>query len=205
METVECFIIFLYGITNVFLEHLSGWGEAWVPQDLEHVAISLLFISGGLVCDPGELRIGKMLTHFQCGLMVESKALLRLAKAYPEGLPQDGESSKHLQPQSGMSINPIPAMIIFLLGMILGGHHQMSMESTMMHKQVTSRSFPTILRILADVPSLETSSFPHQQHDVAVIYSFEYLHQPPFTHHAHRRSSSARFASSAGDSCLWRA
>jgi hypothetical protein len=148
------------------LEHLSAWGEAWVPQDLEHVAISLLFIGGGLVGDPGELTIGQILTHFQCGLMVESKALRRLVKAYPEALSHDGEFSKHLQPQPGISINPIPAMIIFLLGMILGGHHQMSTESTMMHKQVTSRSFPTILRILADVLSLETFSFPHQQHDV---------------------------------------
>ncbi|TVY49974.1 putative membrane protein [Lachnellula occidentalis] len=118
METVECFVILLYGITNVFLEHLSAWGEAWVPQDLEHVAISLLFIGGGL-----------------CGLMVESKALRRLFKAYPEALPHDGEFSKHLRPQPGIPINPIPAMVIFLLGMILGGHHQMSMESTMMHKQ----------------------------------------------------------------------
>ncbi|EPE25389.1 hypothetical protein GLAREA_01301 [Glarea lozoyensis ATCC 20868] len=118
METVECFVIFLYGITNVFLEHLSAWGEAWVPQDFEHVAISLLFIGGGL-----------------CGLMVESKALRRLVKAYPEDLPHDGEFPKYMQSQPGISINPIPAMVIFILGMILGGHHQMSMESTMMHKQ----------------------------------------------------------------------
>lgn len=49
MEMLECFIIFLYGITNVFLEHLSNWGGAWIPSDFEHVAISLLFIGGGLV------------------------------------------------------------------------------------------------------------------------------------------------------------
>lgn len=49
MEMLECTIIFLYGITNVFLEHLSAWGEAWIPSDFEHVAISLLFIGGGLV------------------------------------------------------------------------------------------------------------------------------------------------------------
>ena len=49
MEGLECLLIFIYGITNVFLEHLSGWGEAWTAQDLEHVAISLLFIGGGLV------------------------------------------------------------------------------------------------------------------------------------------------------------
>lgn len=148
METVECFVIFLYGITNVFLEHLSAWGEAWVPQDLEHVGISLLFIGGGLVGDPGELTIEQILTHIQCGLMVESKALRRLVEAYPEALPYDGGSSKHLQPKRGISINPIPAMIIFLLGMILGGHHQMSTESTMMHKQVTSTPFPLSVEFL---------------------------------------------------------
>jgi hypothetical protein len=49
MEGLECSLIFIYGITNVFLEHLSGWGDAWTAQDLEHVAISLLFIGGGLV------------------------------------------------------------------------------------------------------------------------------------------------------------
>jgi len=49
MEGVESFVIFFYGITNVFLEHLSAWGGRWVPQDFEHVAISLLFIGGGMV------------------------------------------------------------------------------------------------------------------------------------------------------------
>lgn len=50
MEGLECLLIFIYGITNVFLEHLSGWGKAWTARDLEHVAITLLFIGGGLVC-----------------------------------------------------------------------------------------------------------------------------------------------------------
>ena len=49
MEGVECLLIFVYGITNIFLEHLSGWGDAWTAQDLEHVGISFLFIGGGLV------------------------------------------------------------------------------------------------------------------------------------------------------------
>jgi hypothetical protein len=49
MEGIEGFLILLYGVSNVFLEHLSAWGEVWSPQDFEHVAISLLFIGGGLV------------------------------------------------------------------------------------------------------------------------------------------------------------
>jgi hypothetical protein len=48
-EFVESFVIFLYGCVNVWLEHLAAWGQAWHPEDLEHVAISLMFFGGGLV------------------------------------------------------------------------------------------------------------------------------------------------------------
>ena len=48
-EFTESFVIFLYGCTNVFLEHLAAWGGAWTAQDLEHVSISVLFFGGGLV------------------------------------------------------------------------------------------------------------------------------------------------------------
>jgi hypothetical protein len=51
-EFTESFVIFLYGSTNVFLEHLTAWGEAWTAQDLEHVAISVMFFGGGLVSSP---------------------------------------------------------------------------------------------------------------------------------------------------------
>lgn len=51
-EFTESFVIFLYGITNVFLEHLAAWGDAWTAQDLEHVSISVMFFGGGLVSRP---------------------------------------------------------------------------------------------------------------------------------------------------------
>ena len=48
-ESVESTVIFLYGASNIFLEHLAAWGQAWSSQDLEHVSISFLFFGGGLV------------------------------------------------------------------------------------------------------------------------------------------------------------
>jgi len=48
-EFTESLVIFLYGASNVFLEHLGGWGGAWTAQDLEHVSIAILFFGGGLV------------------------------------------------------------------------------------------------------------------------------------------------------------
>jgi hypothetical protein len=48
-EFTESFLIFFYGSTNIFMEHLGGAGGAWSAQDLEHLAITVLFIGGGLV------------------------------------------------------------------------------------------------------------------------------------------------------------
>ncbi|KAL4742966.1 hypothetical protein BDV11DRAFT_216175 [Aspergillus similis] len=47
-EFVESLVIFLYGVTNVFLEHLAGWGQEWTARDLEHVSILIMFFGGGL-------------------------------------------------------------------------------------------------------------------------------------------------------------
>lgn len=35
----------------------------------------------------------------------------------------------------GFSLNPIPALVILLLGIMMSSHHQQSMISTMVHKQ----------------------------------------------------------------------
>jgi hypothetical protein len=48
-EFVESFLIFFYGATNIFMEHLGGWGGDWTAQDMEHISITVLFIGGGLV------------------------------------------------------------------------------------------------------------------------------------------------------------
>jgi hypothetical protein len=55
-EFTESFVIFLYGCTDVFLEHLGGWGGAWNAGDLEHVSISVMFFGGGLVSQPNLSR-----------------------------------------------------------------------------------------------------------------------------------------------------
>lgn len=78
----------------------------------------------------------KILTASQCGMMVESRATWALSSR------QASEDSLALNEKQilipGYSTNPVPALIIFLLGTILGGHHQGNVESTMMHKWVIS-------------------------------------------------------------------
>lgn len=48
-EFVESLVIFVYGTSNAFLEHLAAWGQEWSAMDLEHVSISIMFFGGGLV------------------------------------------------------------------------------------------------------------------------------------------------------------
>lgn len=46
---MESALIFFYGSTNIFMEHLGHWGGKWRAQDFEHLSITVLFIGGGLV------------------------------------------------------------------------------------------------------------------------------------------------------------
>ncbi|KAJ5986049.1 hypothetical protein N7451_010414 [Penicillium sp. IBT 35674x] len=119
-EFVESFVIWLYGVTNVFLEHLAGRGKEWSAADLEHVAISIMFFGGGLV-----------------GMLVESH---RIRDALNDSLfrsPTSKPVDQVWQPPTSqvVPLNPMPALVILLLGMMMGSHHQDSMTSTMVHKQ----------------------------------------------------------------------
>ncbi|KAK3941179.1 hypothetical protein QBC46DRAFT_259353 [Diplogelasinospora grovesii] len=138
-EFVESALIFVYGSTNVFLEHLGNWGKDYSPEDLEHISITILFIGGGL-----------------CGMLVESTSMRDLlnmtvteaaaasrATPLPEHGYRDEESggteerdNQLRQPETyQFSMNPIPALVILLLGIMMSSHTQESMISSMVHKQ----------------------------------------------------------------------
>ncbi|KAL8757221.1 MAG: hypothetical protein Q9199_002368 [Rusavskia elegans] len=122
-EFVESFVIFLYGSTNVFLEHLAAWGDAWTAQDLEHISISIMFFGGGLF-----------------GMLVESRKVRELLNASFSQWNANGDQYSHeerwVPPKTySSSMNPFPALIILLLGLMMSSHHQHSMVSTMVHKQ----------------------------------------------------------------------
>ncbi|KAJ5779768.1 hypothetical protein N7457_007488 [Penicillium paradoxum] len=119
-EATESFVIFLYGASNVFLEHLSNAGKKWSATDLEHVSISVLFFGGGLA-----------------GMLFESTRIREWLNSTVLQTPAHGTSDEAWQPpkSQGVSLNPMPALVIMLLGMMMGSHHQTSMTSTMVHKQ----------------------------------------------------------------------
>jgi len=123
-EFVESFLIFFYGATNVFLEHLAAWGQAWTAQDLEHLSLTLMFFGGGL-----------------CGMVIESRKVRDLLNTTKQSsmshLPYHPSEREAIEePKSyRFSMNPLPALVVLLLGMMMSSHHQESMVSTMIHAQ----------------------------------------------------------------------
>lgn len=154
-EFVESFVIFLYGASNVFLEHLAAWGHAWSAQDLEHVSITIMFFGGGL-----------------SGMIVEStwiRDLLNTAILISPAAKLNKESSSAPKTYT-FSMNPFPGLIIFLLGLMMSSHHQASMVSTMVHKQwgtlfvgfALSRAVTYILQYVAPPSSYLPSRPPSE-------------------------------------------
>lgn len=74
-------------------------------------------------------------------MLIESKRIRALLNSSINTLPvrteMNVEASKTIQPPKtySVSMNPMPALIILLLGMMMSSHHQDSMVSTMVHKQ----------------------------------------------------------------------
>ncbi|KAK7413664.1 hypothetical protein QQX98_007446 [Neonectria punicea] len=121
-EFVESSLIFFYGSTNIFLEHLGGWSGAWTPRDLEHISITVLFIGGGL-----------------CGMLVEYIRVKGLGEQKTaqdmQTMPAWTTDERTEHKSNGISMNPLPALVIFLMGTSMASHHQALMVSTMVHKQ----------------------------------------------------------------------
>lgn len=122
-EFTESFVIWLYGASNVFLEHLAAWGDEWSAMDLEHVSISIMFFGGGL-----------------CGMLIESQWIRDLLNSViltsPAAHLSQSTRERLTPPKSyPFSLNPMPALIIMLLGLMMSSHTQNTMVSTMVHKQ----------------------------------------------------------------------
>ncbi|KAF2492595.1 hypothetical protein BU16DRAFT_465910 [Lophium mytilinum] len=123
-EFVESAVICFYGVSNVFLEHLSNQDGKWHARDLEHVSITLMFFGGGLV--------GMIIesTHVR-DLLMSNITIIRADST----LPGEPRASFAQPAQYAFSMNPMPALIIYLLGRMMSSHHQTSMVSTMIHTQ----------------------------------------------------------------------
>lgn len=138
-EAVESGLIFVYGCANVFLEHLAGWGGSWSHSDLQHVSIAFMFFGGGLL-----------------GLLIESRWIRELLHSSlgPFNRPQEDLGT-------AISLNPLPALVVFTLGILMSQHHQHSHLSTVIHTQWgTLLAAAAVFRLLTYMLFFRTSAAP---------------------------------------------
>ncbi|KAF2768994.1 hypothetical protein EJ03DRAFT_273020 [Teratosphaeria nubilosa] len=119
-EFTESFVIWLYGASNVFLEHLGNAGGEWTPQDFEHVSITILFFGGGLL-----------------GMIIDSSSLRNLINTPVVSQKNASDAAQQWEEPKTYKfpLNPMPALVIMMLGMMMSAHKQNSMVSSMMHGQ----------------------------------------------------------------------
>jgi hypothetical protein len=139
-EMVESAVIFLYGASQQFMEHLGNDDGKWSNKDLQHVSIAIMFMWAGL-----------------CGILIEVpfirrsfnrsiEAVIRPSRPITsyQMIPASADSQQPgdavnpaMDPpkQQGFSYNPFPGLIIFMTGIMMSMHHQETMLSTMIHKQ----------------------------------------------------------------------
>ncbi|PHZ14967.1 uncharacterized protein RHIMIDRAFT_199398 [Rhizopus microsporus ATCC 52813] len=106
-EMIESSLIFLYGITNTWMEHF-GQNPEWTHKDFEHASLAFMWWWCGLI-----------------GILVESRALRRLL----EGT----EPTNREKQQQTYSLNPFPALTVFMTGISMGNHHQDTAYSSNIH------------------------------------------------------------------------
>jgi len=119
-EFFESLLISVYGALNVWLEHLAAWGGEWSAMDYEHLSITILFFGAGLL-----------------GMLVESKWVRRLlitGISFREGnVGAEKPNQMAILERSTTSMNPVPALTILLLGLIMAAHVQHSALAGTMH------------------------------------------------------------------------
>jgi hypothetical protein len=136
-EFTESFVIWLYGASNVFMERMNAAPGPWSHEDFEHVSITLLFFGGGLL---GMVVESSWLREFATTTVVVQKQeqdVGELGTSHSNHASAISAAEEHWQLPNTYRIplNPLPGLIIMLLGIMMSGHHQDSMVSTMMHAQ----------------------------------------------------------------------
>lgn len=116
MEFYESFLIFFYGSTNIFLEHLASPGGAWDAKDLQHASIAFMYIGAGL-----------------CGLITE---IILSDWRFSQVMKNTNINPTAIHAASpGFSPNPFPAFTIFWTGILMSQHKQASEISSVVHEQ----------------------------------------------------------------------
>ncbi|WVQ95039.1 hypothetical protein IAU59_002131 [Kwoniella sp. CBS 9459] len=103
-EMVECSVIFLYGITNTWMERFgSKPSDPYTVKQVQHISIAIMFWFAGL-----------------SGILLESRWVRKVMGSFISG----GRRDVHEPPSYAFSYNPLPALVIGVTGLAMAAHHQ---------------------------------------------------------------------------------
>lgn len=149
-EFIECMVIFVYGITNTWMERFgSKPGDPYTIKQIQHISIAVMFWFGGLVGLVLEARRMRDLLNFAGVLnhpsaadpsteQISHRRAVRPSAYSPEGVPARDPADELVNaqvppPSYSASFNPFPAVIIGLTGSAMAAHHQDYMYEVQIH------------------------------------------------------------------------
>ncbi|KAK9379541.1 uncharacterized protein V2V93DRAFT_392069 [Kockiozyma suomiensis] len=154
METVESGLIFFYGITNIFLEHLGNRDGKWSHKDLQHASIAFMYIGGGLCGLLFESSLIRSLFNASIRSKLPRRRITSGQKANGSSPPLDASSAARAsslssRPASALAVdpraaepvqyasssNPFPLFTVFFTGVLMSQHQQATELSTKIHMQ----------------------------------------------------------------------
>ncbi|OBZ76401.1 putative membrane protein C3B8.06 [Grifola frondosa] len=119
-EFVESLVIFVYGITNTWMERFGAHpGDPYTTKQVQHISIAVMFWFAGLV-----------------GMGIESKRVRRwLASGSTAAVPKSRRSQEAVAepPSYVASFNPFPALVIGVTGSAMSAHFQTYIFQVQIH------------------------------------------------------------------------
>jgi cytochrome b561 len=115
-EFVESLVIFLYGITNTWMERFGVHsGDPYTTKQVQHISIAIMFWFAGLI-----------------GMGIESKRVRRWLAASAVAAVGPAEASE--PPSYRGSFNPFPALVIGVTGAAMSAHAQTYLFQVQIHE-----------------------------------------------------------------------
>ncbi|KAF8322170.1 hypothetical protein DL93DRAFT_2050842 [Clavulina sp. PMI_390] len=126
-EMLECFTIFLYGITNTWLERQGAhYGDPFSTRQIQHISIAVMYWFGGLVgmaLESSHVRKLLALSAYLPGSRAMLPAPTGSSKYRRHGMPSAVTGLGEPASYTG-SFNPIPALVIGMTGAAMAAHQQ---------------------------------------------------------------------------------
>ncbi|KAL0070890.1 hypothetical protein AAF712_002111 [Marasmius tenuissimus] len=120
-EFVESLVIFLYGVTNTWMERFGAHpGDPYTTKQIQHISIAVMFWYAGLL-----------------GMAIESKVVRKwLASSTISALKTSQRSQEAIAepPSYSASFNPFPALVIGVTGAAMAAHAQTYLFQIQIHQ-----------------------------------------------------------------------